>query len=121
MTNAIGGADPNANANLAKWTNERRDWWNRNVGRLSVVLAFLSVCAGLYYGRNASDLLKALILFGWILCPPVFFWCDWVFLCKDIPRDKVDNVKHLHDLSRNIWVALVVILLALFKVTELRP
>jgi hypothetical protein len=72
-------------------------------------------------GAGAPDLCKRWIVGFWVLVPPVYFWCDWQFFCSAIPRTKIDSVKHVHDLARNIWVALVVVLIALFDIHVFKP
>jgi hypothetical protein len=67
--------------------------------------------------KTHDELGKFLIGF-WGLVPPLFFWVDWVWLCSYLaPNDPEREVaKHTHDLSRNIWIALVAILAILFAV-----
>lgn len=55
-------------------------------------------------------LLEKLHLAFWIFVPPLFFWIDWVFFCNGLQADEREIAKHTHDLSRNIWLALVAIL-----------
>lgn len=52
----------------------------------------------------------------WGLAPPVFFWVDWVWFCRGLTKDQLDVAKHTHDLSRNIWLALLAFLAILFEV-----
>jgi hypothetical protein len=58
---------------------------------------------------------RAAILACWTLLPPVYFWFDWVFLCRDQQQTEREVSKHTHDLSRNIWLGLVAVLAALWK------
>jgi len=55
----------------------------------------------------------AIMIAAWVLIPPVWFWTEWVFFSKG---QDVERLKHTHDLARNIWVALVVVLAALLKI-----
>jgi uncharacterized membrane protein YhaH (DUF805 family) len=110
-----------ANVGKAKWNDPTRDGINRVLGLISAALAIASLLYAMKYGKAASDGLKKWIVGFWILVPPVYFWFDWVALCRDIPAANVSGVKHLHDLSRNIWLALVVILIALFEITFFKP
>ena len=45
-----------------------------------------------------------------VLLPPIFFWADWTFFFGQIPVEERDAAKHTHDLSRNIWLAVLVVL-----------
>ena len=60
------------------------------------------------------------IVAAWVLLPPVWFFCEWVFLCDGKNKDELDRIKHLHELARNIWLALVVVLVATFGI-EWKP
>ncbi|HKX50932.1 MAG TPA: hypothetical protein VJQ48_10940 [Candidatus Binatia bacterium] len=47
----------------------------------------------------------------------MWFFYEWVVLCKDLKdEDERDRIKHIYELARNIWLALVVILVALFQI-----
>jgi hypothetical protein len=60
------------------------------------------------------DQLRNLVIGFWAIVPPLFFWIDWVmFLPGEADREVA---KHTHDLSRNIWLALVVTLALIFEV-----
>ena len=70
----------------------------------------------------------------WTIVPPLYFWADWVYLCRPVPKDGraqganqtgvgekdklafLDDVKTMHDFSRNIWLALVAVLTVMFQV-----
>lgn len=83
----------------------------RAMAAFSTVLALLSLLmAGAW--RNHPDyasFFKFLIGF-WVLAPPVWFMVDWTYYTS--PEEE-ENVKHVHELGRNIWLALVVILAVL--------
>lgn len=55
----------------------------------------------------------------WALVPPLWFLFEFA---SDFPKDhkkppeEVERLKHLHDLSRNIWLAFVVVLAAIMGV-----
>jgi len=61
-----------------------------------------------------------IVLAAWTLLPPIYLWFDWEFVCKDIPpkdREKAEGrVTHTHELVRNVWLALVIVLAYAFKV-----
>lgn len=107
--------------NKAKWENSRRDAANCWISCISAILAILSLGYAVYMRDQASEFMKHLIVGFWVLVPPVYFWFDWHVLCRDIPQDKTDSVEHIHDLSRNIWIALVVVFIALFKIEVFKP
>ena len=56
------------------------------------------------------------ILAFWVLMPPVFFWAEWMLFGKKFTEDERDRVKHYHEVARNMWVALVVLLSAYMKI-----
>lgn len=78
----------------------------------SVALAFV---IRIYY-----PCLKETVGYGllglWALIPPIWFFLEWVLLCKDVGKNESDRIKHLHDLARNIWLALIVVLAAIMGV-----
>jgi hypothetical protein len=49
----------------------------------------------------------------WVLCPPIFFWLEWVLWT---PVSEQETTKHTHDLARNIWLALIVILAVILDI-----
>jgi hypothetical protein len=100
----------------AKWDNRTRDCVNVVIGILSVLGAAVSLIYAARVGAAGSEFWKRFIVGVWILLPPAYFWCDWQFLCAKIPQRNIQSVKHLHDLARNIWLALVVVLIALFDI-----
>jgi hypothetical protein len=53
------------------------------------------------------------ILGAWVIGPPVWFWTEWVFLSDG---QNPERLKHTHDLARNIWLALVVVLAVILGV-----
>lgn len=67
-------------------------------------------------GPWTHDQLGMFLIGFWAVVPPLFFWLDWVLFCSRLaPSDPAREVaKHTHDLSRNIWLALVGVLAVLF-------
>lgn len=57
----------------------------------------------------------------WVLAPPIFFWIDWVLFCRGMDEKEQEVVIHTHDLSRNIWLALIAILTVLFNIKLVNP
>jgi hypothetical protein len=83
------------------WT--KRDWYNGILGALGALAGIACVALGL-----------------WVIVPPIFFWWDWFLFCDGFDENQRDEVKHTHDLSRNIWVALVAVLLVLYNLDPWR-
>ena len=63
--------------------------------------------------------IRAFLVFLVLFLPPIFLWWDWVHFCDDLDDRAKDDAKHTHDLARNIWLALTVILIALFDMKDL--
>ena len=59
---------------------------------------------------------KSLLAF-WLLIPPVFFWLDWVVFSRNLTPPEREVAQHTHDLSRNVWLALVASLVVIFGLT----
>jgi hypothetical protein len=57
------------------------------------------------------------LLAVWLLIPPVFFWMDWVVFSRNLTAPEREVAQHSHDLSRNIWLALVASLVVIFGLT----
>lgn len=90
--------------------------------KVSAVLAGSSLLLALLlrkYGCSYIDPWGYLLLGLWALVPPVWFLFEFA---SDFPKghsestEVVDRLKHLHDLSRNIWLAFVVVLAAIMGV-----
>jgi len=77
---------------------------------ISTVLALASLFIAFMIRGEPKGVreLHAQILVGfWALIPPVWFLLEWG--CFTGPAE-TEHVKHCHELARNIWLALVVIL-----------
>ena len=99
-----------------------RDIYNVFFGVAATVAALVSLYAGItpnfeLFGFRGERLGKVLVSL-WVLVPPVFFWFDWVFFCRNLTEAQKDKAKHTHDLSRNIWLALIAVLAGAFGLTE---
>lgn len=57
----------------------------------------------------------------WVLLPPIWFWSEWVWFSRSLSHDERERVQHLHDLSRNIWLAVIAVLITLFDLKVFRP
>ena len=95
---------------------------NRWVVFISIGLAIVSLFLGWQVSTevtapNASW--GSYIVGFWTIAPPIYFWFDWAYLCEGSDKTTLDQVKTTHDLSRNIWVALVALLTVMFKLKVL--
>ena len=86
-----------------------------------VLLIVLSLgYAFLFYPSHKQEynhcLLSAGIIAFWTLIPPMWFWYDWRFHFK---KEDAQYKTHLHDLGRNIWLALVAVLAYAFGIKPL--
>jgi hypothetical protein len=93
----------------------------------AAILGLFSLTLGIISSFTSNDFLDnfgKLIVILWTLGPPIWFWFDWRrFLAgnQHLDPDKSmhldpDWAKHAHDLGRNVWVALTLVLAYLFKV-----
>ena len=69
---------------------------------------------GIMASKNTHCLLSGGIMALWTLIPPIYFWCDWRF-----SKEKSDYKKNLHDLGRNVWLALLAVLAYAFGIKPL--
>jgi hypothetical protein len=95
-----------------------RDDANRCLSVLSMLLALISLAGGLYFlitDEDGERVGKYIVGF-WILVPPVYFFWDWVVLCKGLTADNREIAKHTHDLARNIWLGFVAVLAVMYSV-----
>jgi hypothetical protein len=96
-----------------------------NICNLFAAVALtLSLAVGLvtlrWQGSEWREMLGRVVVSLWTLIPPIYFWSDWYFLRSQLNQQEKEEVKHAHDLSRNIWLALVIVLGPLFGVVELK-
>ncbi len=99
-----------------------RATFNWILGFVSAVFALFSLYVAIkvaftssyeIFGFTAKQLGKTLVAV-WALAPPVFFWVDWVVFCRGLTEAEKSKAKHTHDLSRNIWLALIGVLVVVF-------
>jgi hypothetical protein len=102
--------------------NLRKDY-NKWGGIIGVVLAALSLIFALVpllrtfvIVHFPQKIFEYIIVGFWVLVPPMFFWFDWVVLCPylHLGDTELEQVAHTHELSRNIWLAVIVLLGATF-------
>jgi hypothetical protein len=51
---------------------------------------------------------------AWVAAPPLWFFFE--YLIWPPPAAEAERTRHFHDLARNLWIALVVILAAIMKI-----
>jgi hypothetical protein len=51
---------------------------------------------------------------AWVAVPPIWFFFEYYLWPPS--ADKDERTRHFHDLSRNLWLALVVILAAIMEI-----
>ena len=77
---------------------------------ISAVLGIASLFIAIHIRGEQKELreLHAQVLIGfWALVPPVWFLLEWGWFTG---VGEEEHVKHAHELARNIWLALVVVL-----------
>jgi hypothetical protein len=86
---------------------------------VSGMAGFASVCVAVLHRANILTVcnpLKPSIVGVWVLLPPIWFWVEWVWVSRQIDEKERERIKHMHDLARNIWIALLAILVGLFDI-----
>ena len=90
---------------------------------VSALFAALSLLLGVLYRADALpkwphwSTLFHLVVALWVLVPPAWFSFEWVRLSPALHGEDLDRLKHQHDLTRNMWLALVAVLAALFGIS----
>ena len=88
-------------------------WAGGLFGVLSLVMAWIAASK---HGPFTYEQIGKFLVGFWVLAPPVFLWVDWVWFWGGMGADEREAAKHTHDLSRNIWLALVAVLTVLFNI-----
>jgi hypothetical protein len=88
---------------------------------LSIPLAVASLIIALVHKQGDSVRTGHVIVGFWTLVPPLWFWIEWMYLTRGMTPEQLEDIKHTHDLSRNIWLALLAVLIALFGLENFRP
>ena len=88
---------------------------------LSALSLLVVLDDGIFVSNLTSEQADLALIAFWLLVPPLFFWVDWVWFCRDIPHDSAERrtISHTHSLSRNIWAAFVTLLILLFGLQQL--
>ena len=88
----------------------------------SVAFVVPSLAFAFYVKYTQSELVNTagfVFLAFWVLVPPVWFLYEYV---KEFPeghkrmQEEVDRLRHLQDLARNLWLALVIVLTAIMGI-----
>ena len=75
----------------------------------SVLLAAYSLWSAYQIRRTGTcDATGYGILGFWAIAPPVWFLTEYYYWPPD--KNDEERVRHLHELSRNIWIAMVIVL-----------
>ena len=96
------------------------NWFAAVVGILGLVATLLLVFGDWQnWGRwpKKADWVPYALPF-WAILPPLWFWLDFHLFWKYAPeeeRPELAEFKHSQDLGRNVWIALVGLLVAYFK------
>ena len=98
-----------------------RSIYNRLFGTIAAVFAIACVVIAWNptwtVGSLTHKQFGAVLIGIWVIAPPIFFWADWVCYSGAFKDEgSRDLAKHTHDLSRNIWLALIVLLAYMFDV-----
>ena len=88
-------------------------WISIGLAAATIVTAAMLLCSNASVTKQDG---KYLVAF-WLLAPPLWFFYEWVLLAREpnVSQDKLDHVKQLHELARNIWLAVVAVLVAIFE------
>jgi hypothetical protein len=87
---------------------------------ISGLLALASLVVAVLHRAHIHELsepARYIITGFWVIMPPIWFWTEWAWISARIDADERDRIKHPHDLARNIWLALVAILVGLLEIT----
>ena len=95
--------------------------YNWMVGALAAILGpvslFIALKPSIVFDFCSRACIGKSMLTFWLLIPPVFFWLDWVVFSRNFTPAQREVAQHTHDLSRNVWLALVASLVAIFGLT----
>lgn len=80
---------------------------------LTVVLAVASLVFAWRLRASGHAESGHLLVGAWTLIPPVWFLVEWCLFSRHLDDREREHVKHLQDLARNIWLALIAVLAAI--------
>jgi hypothetical protein len=85
------------------------------MGLLIVSSAVLAYVIG-NLGKDKRLLWGRLLLAAWAILPPIWFWIEWIFLCDGLSPEQREDRKHNQELSRNVWLAMIVLLVVYLRI-----
>ncbi len=96
-------------------------WKNHLVGGLAALSAALYVVTvvaliGLPPGKDKPDWARLLLVL-WAVVPPTWFWVEFHYIWRPAnapPSSGLDDFKYSQEVSRNIWLAFVALIAALY-------
>lgn len=105
---------------LGSWLNSRRSGTDCVSALIAIIVAAISI---LYLGFGApkpTDTWVKLIIVGWALLPPVWFWFQYVFMFdwKNEDEKRKDRDWKLIEVSKNIWLGVAAIVFAIFTTLD---
>jgi hypothetical protein len=79
---------------------------------LLLILSF-SYCAlrgWMPINQPVKQMLEKILVALWLAVPPVWFWFEWSLCTNKLAAPEKEDLKHSHELSRNLWAAIVILL-----------
>jgi hypothetical protein len=92
-----------------------RDCALKVVEPLTFILVLTSLAFALYIrfcDKSSLNPYGYIVLGLWLLVPPAWFLYEWT-LCRTFDESERGRIKHFHELCRNLWLALVIVLAAI--------
>ena len=102
----------NMNQQTAKIISNTLGWISAGLAVASIFIALRIRNYNLAHPDAHSEWAAQLLLGFWAIIPPVWFIVEFRYLTDD---SEVSRTKHSHDLSRNVWIALLLILGAIIS------
>ena len=110
------GVDPQ------KWGYDAH-WWMNSIATygalVTVAMSALAKPLVRRYRKSEPTLRpkeKGLILAFWIIAPPLWFLIEYYAFFRIFEHFREDeHIRHFHELARNLWIAVVVLLTALYN------
>ena len=94
------------------------------VGAVAAIGGVVSLSLGLAHSSGAvrlGELSRQLIVGAWTFLPPLWFWLEWIWVDQKRLQSRGEFLKYRQELNRNMWLALITVLVVLFELTDLVP